>query len=54
MVKPISPLYDYAALDEWLAASPVRGYPPVGDDGSGAATYLDWILAWDRVRQAKN
>jgi len=55
MVKPdIAALYDYAALDEWLAASPVRGYPPVGDDGSGAATYLDWILAWDRVRQAKN
>lgn len=50
----IAALYDYAALDEWLVASPVRGYPPVGDDGSGATTYLDWILAWDRVRQAKS
>ncbi len=49
----IAALYDYAGLDDWLAGSPVRGYPPVGDDGSGATTYLDWILAWDRVRQAK-
>jgi spermidine/putrescine-binding protein len=46
-------LYDYANLDGWLAASPVRGYPPVTDDGSGSATYLDWVIAWDRVRQAK-
>ena len=49
----IAALYDYAALDEWFASSPVRGYPPVGDDGSGSATYLDWIFAWDKVRQAK-
>lgn len=54
MVQPaIAALYDYDQLDEWLAKSPVRGYPPVGDDGSGTATYLDWIIAWDRVRQAK-
>ncbi len=54
MLRPeIAALYDYPALDAWLAGSPVWGYPPVGDDGSGATTYLDWILAWDRVRQAK-
>jgi spermidine/putrescine transport system substrate-binding protein len=46
-------LYDYQNLDDWLSASPVRGYPPVTDDGSGSATYLDWVIAWDRVRQAK-
>lgn len=50
----LSALYAYDALDDWLASSPVRGYPPAGDDGSGSATYLDWILAWDRVRQAKS
>jgi spermidine/putrescine-binding protein len=54
MLQPeIGALYTYDKLDDWLAASPVRGYPPVGDDGSGSATYLDWIIAWDRVRQAK-
>lgn len=49
----IAALYGYDTLDDWLAGSPVRGYPPVGDDGSGSATYLDWIIAWDRVRQAR-
>jgi spermidine/putrescine-binding protein len=54
MLQPdIAALYTYDSLDDWLADSPVRGYPPVGDDGSGSATYLDWIIAWDRVRQAK-
>jgi spermidine/putrescine-binding protein len=54
MLKPeIAALYPYDQLDAWLASSPVRGYPPVGDDGSGTATYLDWIVAWDKVRQAK-
>jgi spermidine/putrescine-binding protein len=54
MLQPeIAALYAYDKLDDWLAGSPVRGYPPVGDDGSGTATYLDWIVAWDRVRQAK-
>jgi spermidine/putrescine-binding protein len=53
-VQPeIAALYPYDDLDGWLATSPIRGYPPVGDDGSGVATYLDWIVAWDIVRQAK-
>lgn len=54
MIQPdIAALYDYDQLDQWLARAPVRGYPPVTDDGSGLATYLDWVLAWDRVRQAR-
>jgi spermidine/putrescine-binding protein len=54
MLDPaIAALYDYTDLDGWLAGAPVRGYPPVTDDGSGSATYLDWVIAWDRVRQAK-
>lgn len=54
LIQPdIAALYDYANLDQWLAGSPVRGYPPVTDDGSGSATYIDWVIAWDRVRQAK-
>ena len=38
-------------LDLWLAGAPVRTYPPVSEDGD-TATYLDWIIQWDRVRQA--
>ncbi|MCO5220006.1 MAG: PotD/PotF family extracellular solute-binding protein [Thermomicrobiales bacterium] len=54
MIQPdIASLYPYDALDAWFDHSPIRGYPPVSDDGNGTATYLDWILAWDRVRQAK-
>lgn len=54
LIQPdIGALYAYDQLDVWLARSPIRGYPPVTDDGSGIATYLDWVLAWDRVRQAR-
>lgn len=54
MIDPsIVALYPYDDLDPWLAGAPIRSYPPVTDDGDGTATYLDWILQWDRVRQAK-
>ncbi|MEZ4530383.1 MAG: PotD/PotF family extracellular solute-binding protein [Thermomicrobiales bacterium] len=53
MIQPdIAALYPYDDIDGWLATAPVRGYPPVSADGD-IATYLDWIIAWDRVRQAK-
>jgi hypothetical protein len=49
----VAALYPYNDLDDWLATSPIRGYPPASDPGDGTATYLDWVLAWDRVRAAK-
>ena len=43
---------DTIPADLLLVAVGVR--PELGYlDGSGIATYLDWIIAWDRVRQAK-
>jgi spermidine/putrescine-binding protein len=48
----IAALYPYDDLDPWLAGAPIRTYPPVSEDGD-TATYLDWIIQWDRVRQAK-
>lgn len=53
MIQPdVAALYRYDDLDGWLATAPIRGYPPVSADGD-VATYLDWIIQWDRVRQAK-
>jgi len=36
-----------------LERSPIRGYPPFRDEGGGIATYLDWVVAWDRVRATR-
>lgn len=48
----VAALYPYNDLDAWLVGAPIRSYPPVSADGD-TATYLDWIIQWDRVRQAK-
>ncbi len=51
LLRPeVSALLDYSDLESHLARSPVRGYPPFADDGSGMTTYYDWVVAWDRVR----
>lgn len=53
MIAPeIASLYPYDDIGGWLAGAPIRSYPPVSEDGD-IATYLDWIIQWDRVRQAK-
>ncbi len=53
MIDPtIAALYPYDDIDGWLTGAPIRSYPPVSADGD-TATYLDWIIQWDRVRQAK-
>jgi spermidine/putrescine-binding protein len=53
MIDPVvAELYPYDDLDGWLTGAPIRSYPPVSADGD-IATYLDWIVQWDRVRQAK-
>jgi spermidine/putrescine-binding protein len=49
----VAALYGYDDLQGWLEVSPIRGYPPLSDSGDGIATYLDWVVAWDRVRTAK-
>jgi spermidine/putrescine-binding protein len=43
-------LYHYDDLDAVFAVSPLRGFPPLTDEGNGIATYLDWVKAWERVR----
>lgn len=51
LLRPeVAALLDYSDLDSHLARSPVRGYPPFSDDGSGIMTYFDWVIAWDRIR----
>jgi spermidine/putrescine-binding protein len=53
MIDPtIAALYPYDDIDGWLARAPIRSYPPISEDGD-TATYLDWIIQWDRVRQTK-
>ncbi len=43
-------LYHYDDLDAVFAVSPLRGFPPLTDEGDGIATYVDWVKAWERVR----
>jgi spermidine/putrescine-binding protein len=43
-------LFQYEALDEAFAVSPLVGFPPLEAEDSGTATYVDWVLAWDRIR----
>jgi hypothetical protein len=53
-IRPeVASLVDYGALDDVLARSPIRGYPPFSDEGNDIATYFDWVVAWDRVRAAR-
>ena len=48
----VAGIFDYANLDAHLQRAPIRGYPPFTEDGD-IATYLDWAVAWDRVRATK-
>lgn len=43
-------LFQYEDLDTTFAVSPLAGFPPVEADAGDTATYLDWVLAWDRIR----
>jgi spermidine/putrescine-binding protein len=49
---PARALYAYDDLDTVFALSPLRGFPPLHDAGDGIATYVDWVMAWERVRFA--
>jgi spermidine/putrescine-binding protein len=45
-------LYRYNDLDSVFVASPLTGFPPLESEDGEIATYLDWVLAWDRIRVA--
>ncbi|MGH2561385.1 MAG: ABC transporter substrate-binding protein [Thermomicrobiales bacterium] len=46
-------LHPYDDLDPFFELNPIVGFPPVHDDDSGIATYVDWVNAWERVRYAR-
>jgi spermidine/putrescine transport system substrate-binding protein len=51
MIDPrISALTDYANLDAVIGQSPLLPFPPLGQETSRGATYLDWVLSWERIR----
>jgi spermidine/putrescine-binding protein len=52
LTPEVAGLFDYADLTAHLERAPIRGYPPFHEDGD-IATYLDWVVAWDRVRATK-
>ncbi len=43
-------LYNYDDLDQVFSLSPLVGFPPLSTEEGEIATYLDWVIAWDRVR----
>ena len=55
MIDPaISAFTNYADLDSVMAQSPPLGFPAIGESADGTASYLDWALAWDKVRSLKS
>jgi spermidine/putrescine-binding protein len=46
-------LFPYDDLEPFFAANPLLGFPPLGDNEEGFATYTDWVNGWERVRTAK-
>lgn len=54
LIKPeLRSLFDYNDLNSVFARSPMFGYPPRSANDEGVATYLDWIVSWDRIKTAK-
>jgi spermidine/putrescine transport system substrate-binding protein len=52
LTPAVAGIFNYADLTVHLERAPIRPYPPFGEDGD-IATYLDWVVAWDRVRATK-
>ena len=46
----VQSLYSYDNLDAVFAFSPLVGFPPLEADAGEIAAYVDWVVAWDRVR----
>jgi putative spermidine/putrescine transport system substrate-binding protein len=47
-------LTNYHDLDAVFAQSPLLGFPPLSETARGPKSYLDWVLAWDAIRQTKS
>ena len=47
----LAALTNYADLDAVFAQSPILGFPPLSHTGQSTATYSDWVVGWDQVRQ---
>jgi spermidine/putrescine transport system substrate-binding protein len=52
LTPEVAGIFDYDDLDAHFQRAPIRGYPPFSEDDD-IATYLDWVVAWDRVRATK-
>jgi spermidine/putrescine-binding protein len=49
----IRALFPYDDLEPFFETNPLLGFPPLGDNDEGFATYTDWVNGWERVRTAK-
>jgi spermidine/putrescine-binding protein len=55
MIDPaVSAFTNYANLDAVMAESPPLGFPPLEESADGTASYLDWVLSWEKVRSLKS
>lgn len=52
LATEVRELYAYDDLDAVFETSPLVGFPPLEADAGDTATYVDWVLAWDRIRFA--
>lgn len=52
LTPDVAGIFDYSDLNTHLERAPIRAYPPFREEGD-IATYLDWVVAWDRVRATK-
>lgn len=52
--EPVRALVDYSDLDAVFATSPMLAFPPITETVDGAATYLDWVTSWERIRLVKS
>jgi len=50
LAPEVRALYPYDDLDSVFSTSPFVGFPPLVADAGDIATYVDWVVAWDRVR----
>jgi spermidine/putrescine transport system substrate-binding protein len=54
IAEPVRSLTDYANLDAAFAQSPILPFPPLAESPDGTASYLDWVLSWERIRTVKS
>lgn len=52
--EPVRNLTNYSNLDAVFSVSPMFGFPPLGETSDGAASYLDWVTAWEGIRLVKS